>query len=550
MTVPAGEDTPQRLSGVRFDASPDAAVARAVPQWIGCQRFIFNAKTSEDGLFTSLHRLEARQYPQTAPWGPVDRQYAHLHDVDVASFLREVPSPVLRIGCERWFVAKQRQLKGLARAPRRRNRLNFNSVLLSSELFRFKTVTRREGARNVERTVIELGTEASPVGLLHFRAHRPYGVPKQICIRVVGRGRHDRWSVSFNYAQALTAEELPRSQAELAYELDALGDAALAAITLGVDRNVRENCIATSDGRFFDFSPVQKERMERKRKGAQAYQRRHARCQKGSANSRKLQARIAKKLRYPREVRRDFSHQTSHRLVRQPMQAAPVVAEATATVASITASVPRVIGLEALPVKAMTKAPAPRPDEERRGRYRKNGARAKAGLNRKILSSCWGEIARQVQYKGERANTFVVRTPPAYSSQQCSACGHTAPQNRNASRFSCVACGLTLHADVNAAVNHAARAIKLIRSGELQREKPKKKAGLPKRGKARPTGQQSGREAPEVPVRAVLENRATSPASPRARGPRVRPPTAGSSHRKARRTADPQDAPTTAPEGA
>src|SRR5690606_32489896 len=115
--APVDEHAPALMSGVRFEASPDAALAAAVPKWIGCQRFIYNGKVAEDRLFTSLHFLEARQYPDTAPWGPVDRQYSQLHDVATAPFLREVPSQVLRIGCERWFTAKQRHLKGLAKAP-------------------------------------------------------------------------------------------------------------------------------------------------------------------------------------------------------------------------------------------------------------------------------------------------------------------------------------------------------------------------------------------------------------------------------------------------
>ena len=42
---------------------------------------------------------------------------------------------------------------------------------------------------------------------------------------------------------------------------------------------------------------------------------------------------------------------------------------------------------------------------------------------------------------------------PAYTSQQCSGCGHIARQSRNGTRYACVFCGKRLHADINAAKN-------------------------------------------------------------------------------------------------
>ncbi|MFB9299371.1 zinc ribbon domain-containing protein [Kibdelosporangium philippinense] len=45
----------------------------------------------------------------------------------------------------------------------------------------------------------------------------------------------------------------------------------------------------------------------------------------------------------------------------------------------------------------------------------------------------------------------------AYTSQQCSACGHIAAENRKSQAvFRCVACEFDCHADVNAARNIAA----------------------------------------------------------------------------------------------
>lgn len=58
---------------------------------------------------------------------------------------------------------------------------------------------------------------------------------------------------------------------------------------------------------------------------------------------------------------------------------------------------------------------------------------------------------------------ITVRSVPApYSSQQCSGCDYTHRNNRRSSRFTCRFCGLTLHADVN-----AARVIRSRRSRHL-----------------------------------------------------------------------------------
>jgi putative transposase len=80
--------------------------------------------------------------------------------------------------------------------------------------------------------------------------------------------------------------------------------------------------------------------------------------------------------------------------------------------------------------------------------------RQKSGLNRVILDAAWGEFRRQVEYKVDWANGIVVAVDPRNTSRKCSACGHTAKENRQTQAyFVCVVCGHTDDADVNAAIN-------------------------------------------------------------------------------------------------
>ena len=57
----------------------------------------------------------------------------------------------------------------------------------------------------------------------------------------------------------------------------------------------------------------------------------------------------------------------------------------------------------------------------------------------------------------------MIEVPAAYSSQECSACGHVAAENRpSQASFECVACVLVEHADVNAAKVILARGLKIL----------------------------------------------------------------------------------------
>ncbi len=117
------------------------------------------------------------------------------------------------------------------------------------------------------------------------------------------------------------------------------------------------------------------------------------------------------------------------------------------------------IALEDLNLQGMTRAPAPKVDEET-GRYLPNNARAKARLNAAMLNVGAGDLRRRIEYKAAWAGRQVVPVNPAYTSQECSACGHVDSENRKTQdKFSCVVCGHSDHADVNAARNILARAL-------------------------------------------------------------------------------------------
>ena len=107
-----------------------------------------------------------------------------------------------------------------------------------------------------------------------------------------------------------------------------------------------------------------------------------------------------------------------------------------------------VIRVEDLRIGAMTRSAKGTRDSPGRN------VRAKAGLNRGILRSGWGLLARRLEQK---APGRVEKISPAFTSQRCSACGQVDGKSRESQAvFRCTACGFACHADVNAARNIAA----------------------------------------------------------------------------------------------
>ncbi len=104
---------------------------------------------------------------------------------------------------------------------------------------------------------------------------------------------------------------------------------------------------------------------------------------------------------------------------------------------------------------------------------------AKSGLNRYILEQGCYEMRRQLEYKQHWQGGQVIAVPPAYTSQKCACCGHTAKENRRSqNQFECLACGYSENADINGARNilaagHAVLACGgLVQSGHPLKQEP------------------------------------------------------------------------------
>ena len=74
-------------------------------------------------------------------------------------------------------------------------------------------------------------------------------------------------------------------------------------------------------------------------------------------------------------------------------------------------------------------------------------------FSKSISDAAWSQFAQFLSYKAEEAGRTLVRVNPAYTSQDCSQCGHRQYKKLSDRMHRCSCCGLELDRDVNAARN-------------------------------------------------------------------------------------------------
>jgi len=159
-----------------------------------------------------------------------------------------------------------------------------------------------------------------------------------------------------------------------------------------------------------------------------AAQRALAGCRPGSGNRRRAKRKLARLHRKVANRRRDFHHQTAHRLI-----------DACDTIA-----------VEALNISGMTGSAS--------GTVQQPGRKvaAKAGLNRSILDAGWGQFLVILLAKAEGAGRRVITVNPRDTSSTCHLCGACCERPRQDTVI-CPAHG-GMDADLNAACNIFTRA--------------------------------------------------------------------------------------------
>jgi len=89
--------------------------------------------------------------------------------------------------------------------------------------------------------------------------------------------------------------------------------------------------------------------------------------------------------------------------------------------------------------------------------------KAKSGLNRALTGAALRQFVGILEFKAEEAEVQIIKVPPAYTSLECSECGHVDKNSRrNQAEFECTECGYAYNADYNAAKNILSKGVKLL----------------------------------------------------------------------------------------
>jgi putative transposase len=175
--------------------------------------------------------------------------------------------------------------------------------------------------------------------------------------------------------------------------------------SIGIDVGI-ENFATPSEGKPID-NPQYFRKAERRLKRAQ---RNVSRKKKRSSNRKKAVKLLAKQHQKVKRQRLDFFHKESRKLIEKYDE----------------------VVFEDLNIKGMVK---------------------NHHLAKSISDAGWGTFIVVHTAKAENAGRSVVKVPAAFTSQDCSGCGERVRKTLAIREHRCIACGLVLHRDHNAAIN-------------------------------------------------------------------------------------------------
>lgn len=275
----------------------------------------------------------------------------------------------------------------------------------AGDLPRFRARGQEPGVRYTEARQLQLDQvngrfKAMKLGWMRARISQPIN---NVVSNATLKRDGDKWFCSI--------------QVEIPVVLPAAGIAP----SLGIDLGVKIFAAGSDGSRIAPLMCAAEKERRIKR-----YQRAVARKQKGSKNRRKAVRRLSLLHARTARQRADWLHKTSSAL-----------ADAHA-----------VIVMEALRIDDMSRSA--------KGTVASPGknVRAKAALNRAIKRAGWGEFRRQLDYKLSWRGGQLILVDPAYTSMRCGQCGNVEKGNRRSqAEFSCMSCGHSNNADVNAAIN-------------------------------------------------------------------------------------------------
>lgn len=348
------------LMGTVFAAYPNKKQKLTLSQWIGCSNFIYRAKCDEEYYLTRF----AKRYLPIGVFPKIDQTFAQYKNPELSPWLSDCPSQILRNSAVNWFKTYKNFLKGNCGKPRHKRKTAGGSIHLTRELFCFE---------KCEDGVLRLfiGSKKNNIGYLSIKKHKSFKEPKSIRIKK----QEGKYFVAFCYEDGLDEADLLSVSDHLEH-LKACSREDLLSMTVGIDRGVVRPVQA--GGTCFDFSKEQKHIKKAKEKYIRRLQKKVSKQTKGSTRRNRQKNKLSKAFKKISNIRKDFCHKTSRSIIDEKKT--------------------KVIILEDLKVKQMTKSPKAKKDEKT-GKWKNNRRKSKAGLNRSILDRGWHLFEKFITYK-------------------------------------------------------------------------------------------------------------------------------------------------------
>jgi putative transposase len=354
----------QKAFKYRFYPTPEQE--SLLRRTMGCTRLVYNRAlaTRTEAWYGEKKRIG---YIETSA---MLTQWKKQEDLD---FLNEVSCVPLQQGLRHLQKAFSNFFEGRAKYPTFKKKHNGGSAEFTKSAFKFT-----DGQ-------VFLAKCSEPLAIRWSRELPKNAIPSTITVKLSPAGR---WSVSL--LVDVEIEPLPKCSSEIGIDL---GVTSLVALSNGEK-------IANPKG------------FNAKRRKLKKAHKALARKQKGSNNRHKARLKVARLHQEISDVRKDFLHKLTTRLVREN----------------------QTIAVEDLAVKNMVK-------------------NRKLALS--ISDASWGELVRQLEYKCDWYGRTLVKIDRWFpSSKRCGSCGYIVEKlPLNVREWDCPKCGIHHDRDINAAQN-------------------------------------------------------------------------------------------------
>lgn len=346
----------------KYRIFPTLAQEQVLRQTIGCARFIYN--------WALAQKREAWvQEKKSVSHNSISKGLTELKSSPEREWLNDVSSVCLQQSLRNLDTAFVNFFKKRAAYPSFKARKNGGSARFMDNAFR------------IDGESLFLAKIKTPINVQWSRILT--SEPSQCTVSQNAAGQ---WFVSFLCEEEI-AKLLPSDK------------------KIGIDLGI-ETFASTSDGQKYG----QPKRIRRLRKKLARLQRQHSRKAKGSKNREKARLKVARLHQHISDVRKDFLHKLSTKLIREN----------------------QTIALEDLAVKNMVQ-------------NRK--------LSRCISEQGWREFRTMLEYKAEWYGRELIIIDRFYpSSKTCSCCGRKTNLSLDMRKWTCE-CGVTHDRDINAAKN-------------------------------------------------------------------------------------------------